>query len=85
MNRKLRRQQNDNLIRDTIAGAAVGILATWFIARMLGTRNRALAMGSGAVVGALRARQASTSGQSLALTLLVAFGATAAAALRRNA
>ena len=85
MSRKLRRQENPNLIRDTVAGAAVGIVATWFVARMLGTRNRALAMGSGAVFGALRARQASSTGQSLALTLLVAFGATAAAALRRSA
>lgn len=85
MSRKLRRQQNENLVRDMVAGAAVGILATWFVSKMLGTRNRALAMGSGAVFGALRAQQASRSGQSLGLALLVAFGATAAAALRRNA
>lgn len=81
--RSVKRHEPD-LIRDTIAGAAVGILATWLVARMLGTRSRALALGSGAVVGALRAQQAGRRGQGLGLALLVAFGATAAAAMRRT-
>lgn len=81
----MKTRTNETAIRDAAAGAAVGILATWLVARALGSRNLALALGSGALVGALRASQAMRSGRGFAFALLLAFGATATAALRRSA
>jgi hypothetical protein len=80
----MRASGEENVLRNTAAGAAVGLLATWLVVRVLGSRQRAVLLASGALLGALRAQRAVRRGQGLGIALLATFGAAATAALRRS-